>query len=108
MLAWFVVMFMRQGGLTVTAGIAAWYSAWDPPSAVTAQGLLLQYSTDFQNQTAHLTSEAQLQHILLSVENQVPNLGTWLAPHLLVAGASLLLVMLAAFSFQRFRNTFGK
>ena len=108
LLAWFVGMFMLPRGLSDTTGPAAWYSAWDPTSAVTAQGMLLQYSTDFQNQTAHLTSEAQLQHILLSVENQVPNLGTWLAPHLLVAGASLLLVMLAAFSFQRFRNTFGK
>jgi ABC-type transport system involved in multi-copper enzyme maturation permease subunit len=107
LLTWFVGTFMLPRVLSDTTSPRAWYSAWDPTSAVTTQRMLLQYSADFQNQTTHLTSEAQLQHVILAVENQVPNLGTWLVPHLLVAGASLLLVALSALSFQRFRNTFG-
>ena len=107
LLAWFIGITILPRVLRDTSGPPAWYVAWDPTSAVTARGVLLQYDANFQNQAAHLTSEAQLQHILLSVENQMPNLGTWLAPHLLLAGLSLLLVLLAALSFQRFRNTFG-
>ncbi len=107
MLVWFVGIFILPRGLSDQATPPAWYSAWDPTSAVTTRAMLYQFSADFQSQTTHLTSEAQFQHILLSVENQVPDLGNWLAPHLLLAGLSLLLVALAALRFQRFRNAFG-
>jgi ABC-type transport system involved in multi-copper enzyme maturation permease subunit len=107
LLAWFIGTFMLPRVLSDTTSPPAWYSAWDPTSAVTTERMLLQYSAEFQHQTTHLTSQAQLQHIILAIENQVPNLGTWLVPHLLLAGASLLLVALSALRFQRFRNTFG-
>ncbi len=107
LLAWFVGITILPRVLSDTASPPAWYVAWDPTNAVTARGVLRQYDANFQNQTAHLTSEAQLQHLLLSVENQAPNLGTWFGQHLIEAGLSLLLVALAAFAFQRFRNVFG-
>jgi hypothetical protein len=47
---------------------------------------------------------AQAQHILLSVENALPDIGSWFGPHLLLAGLSLLLVVLAAYAFRRARN----
>jgi ABC-type transport system involved in multi-copper enzyme maturation permease subunit len=82
----------------------AWYSAWDPTSAGTALALLRQYPIDFQSQSASATTAAQAQHILLTVENSLPTIGSWLAPHLIEGGASLLLAALAAFAFRRFRN----
>ena len=47
-----------------------------------------------------------MQHTLLTLENRLPDLGSWFTPHLIEAGLSLLLVVLAAFTFQRFRNAF--
>jgi ABC-type transport system involved in multi-copper enzyme maturation permease subunit len=82
----------------------AWYSAWDPTSAGTALALLRQYPIDFQSQAASATTAAQAQHILLTVENSLPTIGSWLAPHLIEGGSSLLLAALAAFAFRRFRK----
>ncbi len=108
LVVWFIaaVIIPPSGGGDITAP-PAWYSTWDPTSAATAQGMLSQYRPDFQNQFNTATSVAQLQHILLTVENSLPNIGSWFAPHLLLGGLSLLLVALAAFGFQRFRNAFG-
>ena len=82
-----------------------WYVNWDPTSAVTALGLLPQYS--FSDIAARTTSEAQFQRLLVAVENTLPDLSAWFTPHLIEALLSLILVALAAFSFRRFRNTFG-
>jgi ABC-type transport system involved in multi-copper enzyme maturation permease subunit len=108
-LAWFLGTFILPGemGLTFVTKPPAWYSAWDPTSVATAFDGISQFTVEFQNQTAHLTSAAQAQHLVLSLENTMPDLAGWFTPHLLVAGLSLLLVMLAVFGFQRFRNTFG-
>lgn len=84
-----------------------WYVNWDPTSAATAFGMLSQYEPVFNNLSATATSAAQLQLILLAIENKAPDIAGWFVPHLLLAGLSLLLVALAAFSFQRFRNAFG-
>ncbi len=81
----------------------AWYVNWDPTSAVTALGMLPQYSGNF-NGIQGVTSQAQLQQILLSIENKMPDIAGWFAPHLLLAGASLALVLLAALAFKRFRD----
>ena len=97
-----VVIPIGLGGTTPPT----WYSNWDPTSGVTGYGLRLAYSLNLGPNSA-ITTEAQLQQLLLSVENKMPDLAGWFAPHLLLAGLSLLLVALAAFNFQRFRNTFG-
>jgi ABC-type transport system involved in multi-copper enzyme maturation permease subunit len=79
----------------------AWYMAWDPTSAATAQGMLRGYAMTPQ------ASQSQFQHLLLSVENSLPSISAWLGPHLILAGLSLLLVVAAAFTFQRFRGAVG-
>jgi hypothetical protein len=63
--------------------------------------LFLQYAGNFPpNQ---VQSVAQLQQLLLSVENRLPNLAGWFASHLLLAGFSLVLVLIAALAFKRSR-----
>ncbi len=37
----------------------------------------------------------------------MPDIGGWFAPHLLLAGVGLVLVLLATLAFQRFRKTFN-
>jgi ABC-type transport system involved in multi-copper enzyme maturation permease subunit len=107
LLAWFIVAVIipPSGGGDNTTTLPSWYTTWDPTSAATAQEMLTQYHPLFRNQTA--TSAAQLQHILITVENTLPNISAWLVPHVLLAGLSLLLVVVAAFTFRRFRGALG-
>jgi hypothetical protein len=84
----------------------AWYVNWDPTSAVTALGIRSPYQFP-GNQANTATSAAQLQQLLLTVENKMPGIAGWFAPHLIEALLSLLLVVLAAFAFRRFRNAFN-
>jgi ABC-type transport system involved in multi-copper enzyme maturation permease subunit len=103
LLGWFV------GALILPIGIRdstppAWYVNWDPTSAVTALGILPQYSGNFNRLQGGVTSAAQLQQILLTVENKMPDIGGWFAPHLLLAGFSLVLVLIAALTFKRSRD----
>ena len=80
----------------------AWYVNWDPTSAGTVLGIAPQYAGNFPpNQ---VESVAQLQQLLLTVENKVPDLAGWFASHLLLAGFSLLLVLVAALAFKRTRE----
>lgn len=86
-------------GSTLTS---TWYSNWDPTGAVPALKILSQ-TPDPQLHTA--TSLAQFQQALLSYENAMPSIGEWFIPHLLLVGVSLVLVLIAAFTFKRFRET---
>jgi ABC-type transport system involved in multi-copper enzyme maturation permease subunit len=90
--------------------LPAWYINWDPTSAAAARSIAQNYRTSFQTIFRSLpsaTSEGQFQHYLLEIENMGPAVTTWLAPHLLLAGLSLVLVALAALTFQRFRGAFS-
>ena len=91
------------GGLVIPLGLGgttppAWYVNWDPTSGITALGLLPSYAI---SPSPTITSEAQFQQFILSVENKMPNLAGWFAPHLLLAGCSLVLVLVAALAFKR-------
>jgi ABC-type transport system involved in multi-copper enzyme maturation permease subunit len=93
------------GGVILPRGLRnatppAWYVKWDPTSAMTGLGMLRQYSQHL----SPVTSTAQLQQMLLTIENKRPDIGGWFAPHLLLAGASLVLVVIAARAFQRSRD----
>jgi hypothetical protein len=77
-----------------------WYVNWDPTSAITGLGMLPQYSFDLRA----VTSAAQLQQLILTIENKMPDLAGWFAPHLLLAGFSLVLVLVAALAFKRSRD----
>ena len=97
MVAWIV------GGLVIPLGLggttpATWYVNWDPTSGITALGLLPAYSI---NLNPSIANEAQFQQFILTVENKMPDLAGWFAPHLLLGGASLLLVLIAALTFKR-------
>jgi ABC-type transport system involved in multi-copper enzyme maturation permease subunit len=100
LLGWIVGVVILPKGLGNTTP-PAWYVNWDPTSAVTALGMLPQYSLDL----SRVTSQAQLQQLLLTVENKVPDISGWFAPHLLLAGVSLILVLVAALAFKRSRDT---
>ncbi len=71
-----------------------------PESGITALGLLQAYAIPLG---PTIMSEAQLQQLVLSIENKMPDLAGWFAPHLL-AGLSLLLVLIAALAFKRSRE----
>lgn len=103
MVAWLVgalVIPLSMGGNTTTPP-PAWYVNWDPTSGITALGLLSSYSIT-PNPT--ITSEAQFQQFILSVENKMPDLAGWFVPHLLLAALSLALVLVAALAFKRSRE----
>jgi ABC-type transport system involved in multi-copper enzyme maturation permease subunit len=104
MLAWFIGALVLPGGGGGQSGSPSWYSKWDPTSATTALGLLPGYQAAFNKLPHTVTSAAQFQQGLIAIENQVPNISDWLAPHLILAVCSLLLVPLAARTFQRFRG----
>jgi ABC-type transport system involved in multi-copper enzyme maturation permease subunit len=105
---WFIVaVIIPPSGGGDTTSPPTWYSAWDPTSAATAQGMIPQYRAGFENLTHTTTSVTQFQQALLAIENRLSDIGTWLAPRLIEAGLSLLLVVLAAFAFQRFRQAFN-
>ena len=106
MLAWFVGALVLPGGGGQTSS-PSWYSNWDPTSATTARSLLPGYGTAFSNLLNTTTDTAQFQQGLVAIENQVPSNLAWLAPHLILAVCSLLLVLLAARTFQRFRGAFS-
>jgi ABC-type transport system involved in multi-copper enzyme maturation permease subunit len=100
LVAWIV------GGVVIPLGLGnttppTWYINWDPTSGITGYGLRLSYSL---NLGPSITSEAQLQQLLLSIENKMPDLAGWFAPHLLLAGLSLVLVLVAALAFKRSRD----
>ena len=84
-----------------------WYVAWGPPSALTMLATVQQYQPNIDRQSAVALTTAQFQQLVNTVANKAPDVSAWFAPHLIEAGLSLLLVALAAFSFQRFHNAFG-
>ncbi len=102
MVAWIVgalVIPLGLGGNTTPP--PSWYVNWDPTSGITALGLLPSYAI---NPGPSITSEAQFQQFILTVENKMPDLAGWFAPHLLLAGLSLGLVLVAALAFKRSRE----
>jgi hypothetical protein len=96
------------GALVIPVGLGnnttppSWYVNWDPTSGITALGLLPAYSIHLG---PSITSEAQLQQLILTVENKMPDLAGWFAPHLLLSGCSLALVLVAALAYKRSRDT---
>jgi ABC-type transport system involved in multi-copper enzyme maturation permease subunit len=101
MVAWIV------GGLVIPLGLggtapATWSVNWDPTSGITALGLLPAYAVHLG---PTITNEAQLQQLILTIENKMPDLAGWFAPHLGLSGLSLVLVLIAAFAFKRSRET---
>jgi hypothetical protein len=102
LVAWLVGAQVIPQGFGKDTIPPAWYVNWDPTSVITARGLLPAYA---MNLGPSITSEAQLQQFVLSVENKLPILSGWFVPHLLLAGCSLVLVLVAALAFKRSHET---
>jgi ABC-type transport system involved in multi-copper enzyme maturation permease subunit len=101
LVAWIVGTEVIPRGLGKTTPPPAWYINWDPTSGITALGLSPAYALHLG---PAITSEAQLQQLILSIENKMPDLAGWFVPHLGLSGLSLLLVLIAAFAFKRSRD----
>ncbi|HLI07003.1 MAG TPA: ABC transporter permease [Ktedonobacteraceae bacterium] len=99
--AWLVGALVIPLSLGDTTTPPTWWVNWDPTSGITARGLLPSYTI---NPGPAITSEAQFQQFILSVENKMPDLTGWFVPHLLLASLSLLLVLIAALAFKRSRD----
>jgi ABC-type transport system involved in multi-copper enzyme maturation permease subunit len=100
LVAWIVGALVIPRGLGNTTP-PSWYVNWDPTSGITALGLLPAYAIHLGS---WITSEAQLQQLILTIENKMPDPAGWFAPHLLLAGLGLVLVLVAAFAFKRSRE----
>lgn len=81
-----------------------WAMNWDPTSGTTTNGLLNASSLNLGSLGRQITSEAQLQSHLVPFENALPHLSGWYGPHLILAGLSLLLVVIAGFAYKRSRE----
>jgi len=101
LVAWIMGAMVLPTGFSNTIP-PAWYVNWDPTSAITALGLLPPYS--FDNAAMKATSEAQFQQVFVAIENKMPDVGAWFSSHLLLAGFSLALVLVAALAFKRSRD----
>ena len=86
--------------------LPAWYVDWDPTSRATAIGTSSQYDAAFKTLSNTATNPTQLQHFLNTLENKMPDISAWLAPHLILAGFSMMLVLVMVFAFRRFRMAF--
>ncbi len=105
LLVWVIVLLIIPSSNGFSDGHPAWYNAWDPTSAATVNALLVRYFPVFQSQSASATTTAQMQRVLVTVANTVPAIGNWVAPHLIEAGLSLLLVLVVALVFKRSRDS---
>jgi ABC-type transport system involved in multi-copper enzyme maturation permease subunit len=102
LVAWIVGALVIPLGLGRTTPPPSWSVNWDPTSGITALGLLPSYAIPLG---PTITNEVQLQQLILTVENKMPDLAGWFVPHLLLAGCSLALVLVAALAFKRSRGT---
>lgn len=89
--------------------IPSWYLSWEPTNI--GMALLLQGPYSAGDQTilqsaAFGGSDSAILSALANLEQQIPDLGPWVPPHLVWVGLSLLLVVLASFTFRRFRSAF--
>jgi hypothetical protein len=87
----------------IHTSLPAWYANWDPTGRATAFGTFPQYQTAYNTLSQTATNPAQLQQILNTIENKVPDVSAWMAPHVIEAVLGLLLVLGVTLIFHRFR-----
>jgi ABC-type transport system involved in multi-copper enzyme maturation permease subunit len=109
LVAWVVGAMALPGIIfqpSVPNALQTGYSAWDPTSTLTGLTTLQQYQPNLNPQSAATMGAKQIQSLINTIANQAPDVSAWFAPHLIEAALSLVLVVVAALSFQRFRNAF--
>ena len=89
--------------------IPLWYKTWEPTNIGMMAVLLEPYQSGIDNimQSSGPPTAAGDQfviHALQALEQKMPDLLPWLAPHLVRMGLGLALVLIVAFTFSRFRG----
>jgi ABC-type transport system involved in multi-copper enzyme maturation permease subunit len=110
-LFWFactiVLPFIPAAG---SGRIPSWYLNWEPTNVGMAAQLQAPYA---QSYTAIFISpsgepsDSSVLSALAHLQQQIPDLGPWMVPHLIWIGLGLALVIIASFSFKRFGNVSG-
>jgi hypothetical protein len=85
--------------------IPAWYVNWDPSGTALSRVTAGQFTTALRADVNAAVETHSVLQLLLRLEQQMPDVGAWLLPHLLWAGLGLAIVVIAALSFRRFRGT---
>lgn len=109
---WFLIALILPDATGPGSSPPVWYTNWDPTSATLLAWpdryrLALQnqlHAAGINNQPQTGATNAHVLQILHSLEYQFVDLWAWLGPHLVWTGLGLMLVLIAAVSFKRFRN----
>ncbi|MGH2496324.1 MAG: ABC transporter permease [Ktedonobacteraceae bacterium] len=104
----FVLVFVPASGLQ----LPLWAKTWEPTNIGMEAALQEPYRNGLANILQTLSNNPNVtvkdgQHAvsaLQAVEQKMPDLLPWLAPHLVWIGIGLALVLLVAFTFKRFRR----
>jgi hypothetical protein len=110
-LGWFVcALVLPEIPVGASRTIPSWYLQWEPTNVGMAARLQAPYGqsvSDIMLSTARGVSDSSILSALGRLEQQVPDLGPWILPHLLWIGLGLVLVIIAGLVFNRFRNVPG-
>jgi len=90
--------------------VPSWYLHWEPTNLGMAAQLQAPYTQGFSTIFSSASggdSDSSILAALLKLEQQMPDLGPWILPHLVWIGLGLALGLIAWSSFRRFRNVVG-
>jgi hypothetical protein len=109
-LGWFLCIVVLPTIPAAGSGrVPSWYLHWEPTNTGMAAALQAPYTPDPGGSVIlHPTSPGDSDSAFLAaqtnLEQQMPDLAPWILPHLAWIGVGLALVLVAWFSFRRFRN----
>jgi ABC-type transport system involved in multi-copper enzyme maturation permease subunit len=107
-LSWFVCTVVLPVIPVAGSGkVPSWYLHWEPTNigmAALLQAPYAQGASAILNSTSSGGSDSSILSALANLEQQMPDLGPWILPHLIWIGLGLALVLIAGCSFKRFRN----
>jgi ABC-type transport system involved in multi-copper enzyme maturation permease subunit len=110
-LSWFVCTLVLPTIPASGSGrVPAWYLQWEPTNI----GMTALLQAPFSQGTLTLLDSASsggrdsaVLAGLANLEQQMPDLGPWILPHMIWMGVGLALVLIVGCSFKRFRNVPG-
>jgi hypothetical protein len=110
-LTWFVsTVILPVIPVAGSERIPSWYLHWEPTNVGMAAVLQASYSQSWStilNSTSSGVSDSATLSALARLQQHIPDLGPWILPHLIWIGLGLALVLIAGFSFKRYRNVPG-
>jgi ABC-type transport system involved in multi-copper enzyme maturation permease subunit len=102
---WFVAA-VALPALPEQNNVPDWYVRWDPTGRVISQQAIVQFDQAIQQHMQSAIGGKSVGQLLLQIEQRAPDIGLWLLPHALWAALGLVLALIAARVFTRFRTTF--